>query len=96
MAQTERLRHQIFLSTDDPQTVEAFNAAVEWDVQVSVVASGRPQYEVPDLTLSEELQIVWQHTNEPYSALMQSLFPACAAICVAWDGLIDSLNRVRL
>jgi len=53
------LRHQIFLSTDDPQTVEAFNAAVEWDVQVSVVASGRPQYEVPDLTPSEELQIVW-------------------------------------
>ena len=35
VARTERLRHRIFLSTEDPQTVEAFGAAVEWDVQVT-------------------------------------------------------------
>ena len=33
-AESERLRRRIFLTTEDPQTVEAFQAEVEWDVQV--------------------------------------------------------------
>ena len=37
VARTERLRQQIFLSTEDPVTVEAFNAAAEWDVQATDV-----------------------------------------------------------
>jgi hypothetical protein len=35
-AETERLRRRIFLTTEDPQTVEAFRAEVEWDTQVGL------------------------------------------------------------
>ena len=46
-AETERLRRRIFLTTEDPQTVEAFRAEVEWDVQVGL---GPNCYYIPPKT----------------------------------------------
>ena len=87
LADTERLKQQIFLSTEDARTVEAFDARVEWDVQyVSVTRAA-----VADKTTLERT-----HEIGPYEDMLNSLLNLDLALqCNAFVGTLSS-NWCRL
>ena len=80
VAQTERLRHRIFLSTEDPQTVSAFNAAAEWDVQVTDV--------MREASATSTLAHV--ATVGPYEEMLNSLMTLDLAL--QSDGFVGTLS----
>lgn len=80
VAQTERLRPRIFLSTEDPQTVTAFNAAAEWDVQVTDV--------VREASVTSTL--AHAATIGPYEEMLNSLMSLDLAL--QSDGFVGTLS----
>ena len=80
MAWTERLKHQIFLSTEDPNTVQAFNAAAEWDVQVTDVM--REAFAMSSLAHAAKVG--------PYEEMLNSLMNLDLAL--QGDGFVGTLS----
>lgn len=77
----ESLRHQIFLSTEDPGTVAAFHADAEWDVQATKVTRKLPG----NLTT---LEITAQ--GNPYEEMLNSLMNLDLAL--QCDGFVGTLS----
>lgn len=92
LADTERPRQQIFLSTEDPQTVAAFDAQPEWDVQSVSLIRGVPA----DLTPLEQTPESIQTLMDPYEDMLNSLLSLDLALqCDAFVGTLSS-NWCRL
>ena len=94
LADTERLRQQIFLSTEDSQTVAAFNARVDWDVQsVSLMRAPSADH---DMTPLEQTREIMQTLMDPYEDMLNSLLNLDLALqCDAFVGTLSS-NWCRL
>ena len=92
LADTERLRQQIFLSTEDPQTVATFDAQPEWDVQSVSLMRGAPA----DMTALEQTREIMHTMMDPYEDMLNSLLNLDLALqCDAYVGTLSS-NWCRL